>query len=252
MLVFNITYLFYFKGGVMSTNFAILAFFSLMLTYLLICEIFTILFRLTGLTEETARFQVISMLTTCGFTTAESELITSSRKRRKLAFVTILFGYIFSVTIVSMVINFFMRLTDGNIFHLIVKVLIAIIVLVIIWYSLLKVNFVKNNFDRFISKIGIKTMFKNHHNPILILGFFKNEVIAEVTITNLPDELFQVQLKDSNIRLNYTLQILTIIKNDDISIGVTGESILETGDKVIIFGTLKNIKKLFVKEKDFL
>ena len=103
----------------MSTDFAILAFFSLMLTYLLICEIFTILFRLTGLTEETARFQVISMLTTCGFTTVESELITSSRKRRKLAFVTILFGYIFSVTIVSMVINFFMRLTDGNIFHLI-------------------------------------------------------------------------------------------------------------------------------------
>lgn len=236
----------------MSTNFAILAFFSLMLTYLLICEIFTILFRLTGLTEETARFQVISMLTTCGFTTVESELITSSRKRRKLAFVTILFGYIFSVTIVSMVINFFMRLTDGNIFHLIVKVLIAIIALIIIWYSLLKVNFVKNNFDRFISKIGIKAMFKNQHNPIMILGVFKTEVIAEVTITNLPEELFQIQLKNSNIRLNYTLQILTIIKNDDISIGVTGESILENGDKVIIFGTLKNIKKLFVKEKDFL
>ena len=236
----------------MSTDFAILAFFSLMLTYLLICEIFTILFRLTGLTEETARFQVISMLTTCGFTTVESELITSSRKRRKLAFVTILFGYIFSVTIVSMVINFFMRLTDGNVFHLIVKVLIAIIALIIIWYSLLKVNFVKNNFDRFISKIGIKAMFKNQHNPIMILGVFKTEVIAEVTITNLPEELSKVQLKNSNIRLNYTLQILTIIKNEDVSIGVTGESILENGDKVIIFGTLKNIKKLFVKEKDFL
>lgn len=236
----------------MSTDFAILAFFSLMLTYLLICEIFTILFRLTGLTEETARFQVISMLTTCGFTTVESELITSSRKRRKLAFVTILFGYIFSVTIVSMVINFFMRLTDGNVFHLIVKVLIAIIALIIIWYSLLKVNFVKNNFDRFITKFGIRAMFKNQHNPIMILGVFKTEVIAEVTITNLPQELHQIQLKNSNIRLNYTLQILTIIKNDDISIGVTGESILENGDKVIIFGTLKNIKKLFVKEKDFL
>ncbi|MGL5520834.1 MAG: hypothetical protein ACRDA2_02095, partial [Cetobacterium sp.] len=122
----------------------------------------------------------------------------------------------------------------------------------IIWYSLLKVNFVKNNFDRFISKIGIKAMFKNQHNPIMILGVFKTEVIAEVTITNLPEELSQVQLKNSNIRLNYTLQILTIIKNDDVSVGVTGESILENGDKVIIFGTLKNIKKLFVKEKDFL
>ena len=236
----------------MSADFAILAFFSLMLTYLLICEIFTILFRLTGLTEETARFQVISMLTTCGFTTAESELITSSRKRRKLAFITILFGYIFSVTIVSMVINFFMRLNDGYSFHLILKAILAIIILIIIWYSFLRVNFVKNNFDKFISKIGIKAMFKNQHNPIMILGIFKSEIIAEVTITNLPEELINIQLKDSNIRTNYNLQILTILRDNDSTIIVNGESILKTNDKVIIFGSLKNIKKLFVKEKDFL
>ncbi|MDX8335068.1 MULTISPECIES: TrkA C-terminal domain-containing protein [Cetobacterium] len=237
----------------MSTNFAILAFFSLMLTYLLICEVFTILFRLTGLTEETARFQVISMLTTCGFTTAESELITSSRKRKKLAFITILFGYIFSVTIVSMVINFFMRLTvsDENSFHLIIKVIFAIILLILIWYSISKVNFIKNNFDKVISKIGIKIMFKNQHNPIIVLGIFKSEVIAEITVTNLPEELFEIQLKDSNIRSNYNLQILTIIRNEDNSIIINGETTIENGDQVIIFGTLKNIKKLFVKEKDF-
>lgn len=236
----------------MSTVFAILAFFSLMLTYLLICEIFTILFRLTGLTEETARFQVISMLTTCGFTTAESEVVTSSRKRRKLAFITILFGYIFSVTIVSMVINFFMRLNDGYSFQLILKVVSAIIVLIIIWYSLLKVNFVKNNFDKFISKIGIKAMFKNQHNPIMILGIFKSEVIAEVTITNLPEEFNNIQLKNSNIRVNYNLQILTIIRDGDETLSVNGDTILKNGDKVIVFGSLKNIKKLFIKEKDFL
>lgn len=236
----------------MSTDFAILAFFSLMLTYLLICEIFTILFRLTGLTEETARFQVISMLTTCGFTTAESELVTSSRKRRKLAFITILFGYIFSVTIVSMVIIFFMRLNDGYSFQLILKVVSAIIVLIIIWYSLLKVNFVKNNFDKFISKIGIKAMFKNQHNPIMILGIFKSEVIAEVTITNLPEEFNNIQLKNSNIRVNYNLQILTIIRDGDETLSVNGDTILKNGDKVIVFGSLKNIKKLFIKEKDFL
>lgn len=236
----------------MSTDFAILAFFTLMLTYLLICEIFTVLFRLTGLTEETARFQVISMLTTCGFTTVESELITSSRKRRKLAFITILFGYIFSVTIVSMFINFFMRLNDGYSFQLIVKIIFAIIILILIWYALLRVNFVKNNFDKFISKIGIKAMFKNQHNPIMVLGIFKSEVIAEVTITTLPEELSNTQLKDSSIRASYNLQILTILRDNDSSIAVNGETILRDNDKVIIFGSLKNIKRLFIKEKDFL
>ncbi|MGL5544670.1 MAG: hypothetical protein ACRDB6_06145 [Cetobacterium sp.] len=235
----------------MSTDFAILAFFSLMLAYLLICEIFTILFRLTGLTEETARFQVISMLTTCGFTTTESELITSSRKRKKLAFITILFGYIFSVTIVSMVINFFTRSSDENSLQIIFKVILAVIFVIIIWYILLKVNFVKTRFDKIISKIGIKIMFKNQDNPIMVLGIFKNEVIAEVIVTNLPKELLNTKLKNSFIRSNYNLQILTVIKSDNTTKPVTGETILENGDKTIIFGELKNIKNLFVKEKIF-
>ncbi|MGL4866799.1 MAG: TrkA C-terminal domain-containing protein [Cetobacterium sp.] len=235
----------------MSTDFAILAFFSLMLAYLLICEIFTILFRLTGLTEETARFQVISMLTTCGFTTVESELITSSRKRKKLAFITILFGYIFSVTIVSMVINFFTRLNDENSLQIILKAILAVIFIIIIWYILLKVNFVKTRFDKIISKIGIKAIFKNQDNPIMVLGIFKSEVIAEVTITNLPEELLNTKLKNSHIRSFYNLQILTVIKPDDSSNPVTGDTILETHDKIIVFGAIKNIKNLFIKEKLF-
>lgn len=235
----------------MDTNFAILAFFTFMLVYLLICEIFTILFRLTGLTEETARFQVISMLTTCGFTTSESELITSSRKRKRLAFITILFGYIFSVTIVSMVINFFMRMNDINSLHLIFKGILAIVSIIIIWYSFLKIGFIKNNFDLFISKIGIRTMFKNQHNPIMVLGIFKSEVIAEVTITNIPEELLEIPLKNSNVRYKYNLQFLTIVRNEDISIPITGETILKNNDRVIIFGNLKDIKKLFIPDKIF-
>ncbi|MEG0069437.1 TrkA C-terminal domain-containing protein [Cetobacterium sp.] len=235
----------------MDTNFAILAFFTFMLVYLLICEIFTILFRLTGLTEETARFQVISMLTTCGFTTSESELITSSRKRKRLAFITILFGYIFSVTIVSMVINFFMRMNDINSLHLIFKGILAIIGIIVIWYSFLKIGFIKNNFDVFISKIGIRTMFRNQHNPIMVLGIFKSEVIAEVTITNIPEELLEIPLKNSNVRYKYNLQFLTIVRNDDISISITGETILKNNDRVIIFGNLKDIKKLFIPDKIF-
>lgn len=36
------------------------------LVYILINEIFTVLFRLTGLTEDKAKFQVTSMLTNSG------------------------------------------------------------------------------------------------------------------------------------------------------------------------------------------
>ncbi|MGL6169323.1 MAG: TrkA C-terminal domain-containing protein, partial [Fusobacteriaceae bacterium] len=103
----------------------------------------------------------------------------------------------------------------------------------------------------FITQIGIKAIFKNQHNPIMVLGVFKSEVIAEVSITSTPEELLNKELKNSYIRSNYNLQILTVIKDDDRSDPVTGDTILERGDKIIVFGTLKNIKKLFIKEKQF-
>ena len=44
----------------------------MIIVYWIISELFTILFRLTGLPDEKARFQVISLLTGSGFTTRES------------------------------------------------------------------------------------------------------------------------------------------------------------------------------------
>ena len=92
-----------------------LSLFSLMiLLYWVITELFAILFRFTGLPDEKARFQVISLLTGCGFTTKESEMILSSRPRRRLARVTMLFGYVFNITIVSAFINVFLSLKVGQ------------------------------------------------------------------------------------------------------------------------------------------
>ena len=52
---------------------SMIVFVLLIIFYITIADIITILFRLTGMTEERARFQVISLLTNSGFTTQESE-----------------------------------------------------------------------------------------------------------------------------------------------------------------------------------
>ena len=89
---------------------SLILFVFFIIIYILISDIITIFFRLTGLTEEKARFQVISLLTNSGFTTRESESVVSSKVRRRLARATMLFGYAFTVTIVSTTVNFFMTL----------------------------------------------------------------------------------------------------------------------------------------------
>ena len=87
----------------------------LILVYWVISEIFTILFRFVGLPEEKARFQVTSLLTGCGFTTRESEMILTTRQRRRLARMLMLFGYVFNITVVSAFINVFLSLTSNQV-----------------------------------------------------------------------------------------------------------------------------------------
>ena len=94
----------------MNIHIALLLFSLIILLYWIISELFTFFFRLTGLPDERARFQVLSLLTGTGFTTRESEMVLASRRRRRLARVTMLFGYVFNITFVSAFINVFLTM----------------------------------------------------------------------------------------------------------------------------------------------
>ena len=117
----------------MNLYMAISLFSLIILIYWIITELFTILFRFTGLPEEKARFQVISLITGCGFTTRESEMFLSNRRRRRLARITMLFGYVFNITIVSAFINVFLSLKLSQVEHYYLGILIPLAVVAIIF-----------------------------------------------------------------------------------------------------------------------
>ena len=83
----------------------VLTFLLFITFFLIIVDFFTILFRLTGMPIEKARFQVISLLTSTGFTTKESETITQHPVRRKLAAWLMIFSYASTATIISFLIK---------------------------------------------------------------------------------------------------------------------------------------------------
>ena len=94
----------------MTLSVSISLFFAVAVLYILIIDVFTILFRMSGMTEEKAKFQVISLLTNSGYTTKESELVVDKLVRRRLARTIMLFGYIFSVTIITAFVNVVLNL----------------------------------------------------------------------------------------------------------------------------------------------
>lgn len=228
----------------MGITSASILFVVFILIYVMIAEVFTVLFRLTGLTEEKARFQVISMLTNSGYTTAESEIITSSKIRRRLARITMLFGYSFTVTIVSVVVNVFIALTKAQLKQL-GGVVWSILLLCGAFYLFKYVPIIKEWFDRGIEKIGNQIMFGNGSNPVIVMDTYGDKVIAKVQLTHMPVCLYHTPLEKSKLKENYHIQIILIQRKGEKITSIKGNTEIYIGDVIIVFGDYKVIRELF-------
>ena len=69
--------------------------------FLIVVNICSILLRLTGMPIKKARFQVVSLLTSTGFTTRESEMIVQHPVRRKIASWLMVVSYVSTATFIS-------------------------------------------------------------------------------------------------------------------------------------------------------
>ena len=233
----------------MQMRVAILLFFIVAMSYTLIVDIFTVLFRMTGLTQEKAKFQVISLLTNSGFTTKESEVVVSSIVRRRLARTIMLFGYIFGITVVSVFVNVVISLPKADI----KEVWVFAIILIVIGAAFLLLKRVPRLVDlanRLIEKYGKRWIFKNMINPVIVLDEFTRGVVAEVSINALPGNLENVPIKDSGMRKDYGLRLIIIKRGDRFIEDIDQQTVFENHDRVIVFGPLHNIRTFFREEKD--
>ena len=230
----------------MNVTGAFILFGVVILGYMLIAEAFTVLFRLTGLTREKAKFQVISLLTNSGYTTSESELITSSKIRRRLARATMLFGYSFTVTIVSIVVNIFITLPQAEV-HTVWQGAVAMGVIVGIISLFFKFPRFRQRFDQLIETLGNRVMFSKGSNPIMILDNYGEKAMVQVKIEHLPLFLQGKTLVQSALKQNHHIQVLLIKRQGETLMHVTAQTILEEGDSVVLFGEYKSIRQVFEK-----
>ena len=162
--------------GLMSISSAFSLFSLIILLYWIISELFTVLFRLTGLPDEKARFQVLSLLTGCGFTTRESEMFLSSRSRRNLARVTML-GYVFNITIVSAFINVFLslKLSQAEDYYLgiIIPLLAAVLAL-----AILRIPRIRRRIDRFLEHTADRVLKRDSSNTVLLIDYTGQDSIV--------------------------------------------------------------------------
>ncbi|MEG0594725.1 MAG: TrkA C-terminal domain-containing protein [Christensenella sp.] len=233
----------------MSLSISIALFFAVTVMYIMIIDIFTVLFRMSGMSEEKAKFQVISLLTNSGFTTKESELITGKLVRRRLGRTVMLFGYIFSVTIITVFVNLFMNLPKAmqqDFWTLTVVLLIIFVAFMIIK----RISGVKKKFSTVIERLGRRLMFHGQVNIISVIDQYAKGVVADVGVDVLPEVLVGKTLEQISMPTAYGVRIILIQRNGQVLDYITKDMNIEAGDKLVVFGRWVKIIELFSVDKN--
>ncbi len=222
----------------------------IILVYLTISELFTILFRFTGLPDEKARFQVTSLLTGAGYTTRESELFVSSRSRRRLARVTMLFGYVFNITIVSAFVNVFLSLKLVQAEHAFAAVLIPLgAALAVI--ALGRIRPVRAWIDRLIGRLVGKLLCRGAQHTVLPIVHIGADSIALVTLNRVPESLAGIPLRDSGLRNKENILVMLMERGGQKASAVSADTVFLPGDKLTVFGKYAAVCRAFGAEERF-
>lgn len=235
----------------MNIYMALSLFSLIVLIYWIITELFTILFRFTGLPDERARFQVISLLTGCGYTTRESEMFLSNRRRRRLARITMLFGYVFNITIVSAFINVFLSLKLSQVEHYYLGVLIPLGAVTIV-FVFMRVPMVRAWGDGLLQKVADRIIGQtDRFNTVMPLDYIGTDSIALVTLNQIPEEYRGVPLARLGLKAETGILVMLVEPRGKKAVPAGADTVFAVGDKLTVFGDYATICKSFHARERF-
>ena len=234
----------------MNIYMAISLFSLIILLYWVITELFTVIFRFTGLPAEKARFQVISLLTGCGFTTRESEMILSSRARRRLARITMLFGYVFNITIVSAFINVFFSLKLVEVENYLLAMPIPLAAVIVI-FLFTRVPAVRAWGDRLLQRLAGRIIHGDTDNTVMPLDYIGEDSIALVTLRDIPEEYRNVSLSETGLRADTGILVMLVETEGKKATPAGADTVFQVGDKLTVFGDYATICRTFHARERF-
>ena len=234
----------------MNIYMAFTLFSLIILLYWVITELFTIFFRFTGLPDEKARFQVISLLTGCGFTTRESEMMLTNRRRRRLARITMLFGYVFNITIVTAFINVFLslKLTQAESYLPVVLIPLGAVAIIFVF---IRVPAVRSWGDRLLEKLADRVIRGETGNTVMPLDYIGKDSIALVTLKQIPEEYRDRSLSELGLRAETGILVMLVEPRGGKAEPAGADTVFHEGDKLTVFGDYAAICRTFHARERF-
>ena len=219
----------------------------IVLVYWVLSELFATLFRFTGLSDEKARFQLISLLTGCGFTTQENELLLTNRSRRRLARITMLFGYVFNITIISLLINAASSIIKTfdiskptDLFSILIPILAAAVII-----TFMRVKKLRAWGDRQIERLADRLTRNKTGNTVLLIDYLGEDSIAQVTLVNVPETLRDKPLSKSGLKPEHNILVMLTERSGKKAEPASAQTVFLPSDKLTVFGDYHTVCRVF-------
>ena len=230
----------------------ILFIFTLIVSFVVV-RIGAIAFQLTGLEWSLAKFQALSCFSGTGFTTKESELITSNKQRRKIASILIILGnagFVIMIatlagslipqeTILSKLSESFLPFEVPP--YLVVWINLAIIVILV--YSIYRIftyeKLVRSLTNFLRKKIIKKEIFQKVSIEELLLstgGYGVSRVAVSAGSPVLNKSLSRSDLKKHDVT------VLAIVRDQLTIPNPSADTKILLNDELVCFGKLENIR----------
>lgn len=216
----------------------VLTFILFLMIFLIIVDFFAVLFRLTGVPIEKARFQVTSLLTGTGFTTKESEIIVQHPIRRKLAVWLMGFSYASTATIISFAVNI---ITSSVVDASSLVIIALFIVFVLFFHKSSLLEKLENKIEKFIVKSNLWDKINSKH--LTLVTKTKGFGVYEIYLSNKA-KLIGKSIRESGLK-SLEIEVLNIDKGDEFVNFPSPDYVFEVCDKITVYGNLKNIKNTF-------
>ncbi len=226
-------------------------FITVLIVSFIIVRIGAIAFQLTGIEWSLAKFQALSCFTATGFTTKESELITSDLRRRRIATVLIVLGHAGFVTMVATFANSLRPRAE--------KLVIPFSAVTISDKVLPLINLIVIVAAIYITyKVFSNTTFARRLTNVLRNRIIKKEIIKAVSCEELAvatggygvsrikvrqdNPILGKALSESELRKD-DITVLAIVRAERTIPNPVADTKILSGDELICFGKLGIIRK---------
>jgi TrkA-C domain len=215
---------------------AVIPFITIVVVFFFIVRVATVILKLTGMDERTARFQAISAFTGTGFTTKEAETILEDHVRIKTITVLMVLG---KIGIVSVIAGLFFSFGKDNLNSDLWKAGITL-VFIFILYKLTTLKGFSRAINRMIEKGIVAGGIIKQRTLEELFNLPKGYGLTQLTITENSKEKGRSLIEAGFSKKD--ILVLSIERKTKLLSFPHADDVIKVGDRLLCYGLFKNIK----------